>query len=85
MEYNSATHTQKEWNNTICSNMDATADYHSKWNKSERERQIPYDVAYMWNLKHGTNEPMKQKQTERADLWLPRGGRWVRGGLGVWG
>ena len=22
----------------------------------ERERQIPYDITYMWNLKYGTNE-----------------------------
>ena len=25
--------------------------------KSERERQIPYDITYMWSLKCGTNEP----------------------------
>ena len=36
--------------------MDATRDYHTKWGKSERERQIPYDITYMWNLKYGTNE-----------------------------
>ena len=39
---------------------------------SQRERQIPYDVTYMWNLKHGTNEPVYEtetdSQTERADL-----------------
>ena len=23
------------------------------------KRQIPYDIIYMWNLKHGTNEPLK--------------------------
>ena len=23
----------------------------------ERERQILYDITYMWNLKYGTNEP----------------------------
>ena len=23
--------------------------------KSERERQIPYDITYMWNLKYDTN------------------------------
>ena len=33
---------KKEWNNAICSNMDATRDYHT--NKSERERQIPYHL-----------------------------------------
>ena len=25
----------------ICSNMDGPRDYHTKWSKSERERQIP--------------------------------------------
>ena len=24
--------------------------------KSDRERQIPYDSTYMWNLKHDINE-----------------------------
>ena len=41
---------KQEWNNAICSNMDGPRDYHTKWSKSERERQIPYDVTYMWNL-----------------------------------
>ena len=39
MEYYSAIKT--EWNNAICSNMDGPRDYHTKWSKSERERQIP--------------------------------------------
>ena len=42
---------KKEQNNAICSNMDATGDYHTKWSESDRERQIPYDITYMWNLK----------------------------------
>ena len=45
--------------------------------KSERERQIPYDITYMWNLKYDTNEPIYKtetdSQTEGTDLWLPRG------------
>ena len=44
-----------EWNNAICSNMDTTRDYHTKWGK--RKRQIPYDITYMWNLKYETNVP----------------------------
>ena len=40
----------------IHSNMDAARDYHTKCNKSEKERQIPYDITYMWNLKYDTNE-----------------------------
>ena len=31
--------------------MDGPGDYHTKWGKSDRERQIWYDIAYMQNLK----------------------------------
>ena len=24
---------------------------------SQKERQIPYDITYIWNIKYGTNEP----------------------------
>ena len=41
---------QKKWNNAICNNMDRPRYYHIKWSKSDRERQIPYDITYMWNL-----------------------------------
>ena len=40
--------------------------------KSDRERQISYDVTYMWNLKYGTNEPIYDTRTA---LWLPSGWR----------
>ena len=47
----------------MCSNMDAPRDSHTSAVKSERERQIPYDVTYMWNLTYGTNAPsIIQKQ-----------------------
>ena len=46
---------KKEGNDAICSNMDGPRDYHTKWSKSERERQILYDITYMWNLKYNTN------------------------------
>ena len=42
---------KKEWNNTICSNMDGTGDYH-KWSKSERERQRPYYSVCAFMLSH---------------------------------
>ena len=54
---------KKEWN-AICSNMDATRDYHTKWSQSERESQISYDITYMWNLKYDTNEPIYETETE---------------------
>ena len=55
---------KKEWNNAICSNMDASRDYHTKWSKSER--QIPYDITYMWNLKYDTNEPIYKEEIDSA-------------------
>ena len=39
---------KNEQNNAICSNMDGPRDSHAEWSKSDRERQISYD---MWNLK----------------------------------
>ena len=39
--------------------------------KSERERQIPYDIIYMCNIKYDTNELTYEtqidSQTERTD------------------
>ena len=42
---------KKEFNNSICSNMDGLGDYHAKWSKADRERQISSDSAYQRNLK----------------------------------
>ena len=52
----------KEQTNAICSNMDGTRDSRTKWSKSEGERQIPYDITYIWNLIDGTNEPFHRKE-----------------------
>ena len=46
----SVTQKIKELNNAICSNMNGPRDYHTKWSKSDRERQISYDITSMWNL-----------------------------------
>ena len=56
--------------------MDAPRDDHTKGSKSDIERQISYDIAYMWSLKYDRNELIyKQKQTHRlkTNLWLPQG------------
>ena len=42
---------KKEWNDAVCSNMDGPRDCHTKWSKSDRERQIPYDITYSGILK----------------------------------
>ena len=78
---------KKELNNAICSNMDGPRDYHTKWNKSERERQIPYDITYMWNLKYDTNEHIYGTETDsqRAQTCGRQGGRGGGGWMGSLG
>ena len=39
--------------------MDGPRNDHTKWRKSDRERQTPYDITYMWNLKNNTNQLYK--------------------------
>ena len=48
-------------------------EYHTMQSKSERERQIPYDIVYMWNLKFDTNEQNRNRLTDIVhSLCLPR-------------
>ena len=44
--------------------MNGPRDHHTKRSKSERERQIPYDITYMWNLKYGTNELIYETEAD---------------------
>ena len=48
----------------FCSNMDRTRVSHTKWSKSERKRQIPYGITYIWNAKYDTNEPIYKTETD---------------------
>ena len=54
----------KKQNNATCSSMDGPRDYHTKWSQSERETQILYDIACMWNLKYYTNEFIYETGTD---------------------
>ena len=44
---------------------------------SQTEKDILYDITYMWNLKNNTNESIYKtktdSQTEKIYLWLPKG------------
>ena len=64
---------KKEWNNVICS-MDGPRDYHIKWSKSDRERQILY-ITYLWNLKKWCKWTYKTNRLTDIEnnLWLPKG------------
>ena len=46
--------------------MDRPRDYHTKWNKSERQAQDKDDITYIWNLKYVANDGIyEQKQTHQ--------------------
>ena len=74
---------KKEWNNAICSNMNGPRDYHTKWSKSDRERQILYDITYMWNLKKWYKWTYLQNRNRLTDLenkfMVTKGERWGEG------
>ena len=56
---------KKEWNFATCNNMDGSGVYYAKWKKSDRERQILYDITYTWNLKKKTvTSEYNKKETD---------------------
>ena len=71
------TQPSKRMNNVICSNMDGPRDYHTKQSKSERERQITYDIIYMYNLKQDTKKCIYKRETDSQmtdQTWGCQGG-----------
>ena len=42
---------RKEGNLPICDYMDGPLGYYAEWSKSDRERQIVYELTSLWNLK----------------------------------
>ena len=45
MEYYTAI--KIEWDIVICDSMNGSKGYYVKWNKPDRERQIPHNFTYM--------------------------------------
>ena len=64
---------KKEGNNALCSNMEEIIIL----SKSDRERQISYDITYMWNLKKRYQWTYLQNRNRLTDLkthlWLSKG------------
>ena len=44
--------------------MAGSRGYHTKWSKQDRERQISYNIIYMWNIKYNTNELIYKAETD---------------------
>ena len=67
--------------------MDGPRDCHTEWNKSDREREMSYDIPYMWNLKRNDTKKLtyKTKETHRLREWN-YGCPWLKaGGTDSWG
>ena len=58
----------KKPNNAIFSNMDGPGAYHTKWSKSDRERQLSYDTTFRWNLNKWYKWTYLQNRKRLTDL-----------------
>ena len=47
--------------------------------KTERKRQIPHDITYLWYLKYGTDDPIYKTETDHSQ------GEQTCGSHGGWG
>ena len=76
---------KKEQNWVICRDMDGRRDCQTEWNKSEREKQISYINAYMWNLEKWYRWTSLQGRNRDTDVENKRmdtkGGRVGGGGM----
>ena len=60
-QWNTTQLLKKEWNFSICKNMDGLAGHYAKWNKSDREKDC------MLSLPCGTKKKKKIQQTSEYD------------------
>ena len=68
--------------------MDEPRNCHTEWSKLDRERQISYDIAYMWNLKKYVHLTYLQNRNGVTDvenkLMVTKGEKGGRNKLGDW-
>ena len=77
---------KQEWNHAIGGNMDEHRDHPTKWSQSERQKQPPYNIIHVCNLKCGTKEYLQSRNgLTDTDLWLQKEGGRKRDALSVWG
>ena len=77
---------KKEGAPTLHDSMDGSGEHHAKWNKPGGRRQMPYDLAYEWNLINKTNKQAKYNQRrrnkEQTDSNQREGGRGIMREIG---
>ena len=66
--------------------MNGPRDYHTKRSKSDRKRQVSYDITYMWNQKNYINDLISKTEIDiKNELMVTKGERWWgRAELEVW-
>ena len=57
--------TTKKESFTLCNSRNGPGEHYANWKKAVRERQVPYDFTYMWNLMNKINWWTKWKQTHK--------------------
>ena len=67
---------KKERNSAICNKLDGPKDYHTKWNKKEKDRY--HMISLICRIqKNDTNELIYKTKTDsqtlKTNLWLPKG------------
>ena len=53
---------EKEGAYTLRNSMDGTGEHYAKWNKSDGEGQIPYDLTFNWNIINRREKETKYNQ-----------------------
>ena len=59
---------KKEWNCAIYKDVDGPRDCHTEWSKSGREKQISYNIVYMWNLEKWYQWVYLQSRNRETDV-----------------
>ena len=64
---------------TIYDSIDGSRGYYAKWNPSDWEREIPYDLTYIWNLKSRISKQNRSRLIDTENrIMVARGmGDWV--------
>ena len=60
----------------ICSDMDGLGGHYAKWNKSDRERQILYDITYVESKKHNKLVNITKKKWTHSYRGWTHGYQW---------
>ena len=71
---------KKEWNYAICSNMDGSGDYHTKWSQKEKEKY--YMKSLICKIWKNYNRELIHKKIWKPNLGLPKGNVGGRDKLG---